>query len=133
MSPRPPLPAGRSRRDSGWRLVGLLGLLLVTLVWMPLGARDAAGVSSVLPALRPVILSQPGGGAVAGAIAGARPAAHPARPSARGHVTPVVLAGLLIALALAVVAVRRRSCPDRWPPPSAPALALGSRAPPSLV
>jgi len=51
----------RSRADTGWRLAGLVLLFVITLFWMPLGARDAGGVSSVLPSLRSVSLAQPAG------------------------------------------------------------------------
>jgi hypothetical protein len=49
----------RSRAERGWRLAALLLLGLVAFFWMPLGVRDAGGVSSVIPALRPVAQSRP--------------------------------------------------------------------------
>ena len=42
-----------ARRDRGGFLAGQLLILLFALLWLPLGTRDAAGVSSILPALRP--------------------------------------------------------------------------------
>ncbi len=128
-APAPRLRPGRSRADTGWRLAGLLGLMLVTFVWMPLGARDAAGVSSVLPALRPVALAQPAGAVVTAATSaptGAVPQAP--RPRAPVVATLAASAAAVLVAAAAVVVGRRPTLADV---PRLPALAtLADRAPP---
>jgi hypothetical protein len=94
----------RSTTERGWRLAGLLVLFVIACFWMPLGARDAAGVSSVIPALGPSTLSRPG-----------RPVAHPnaqphsARPPAPVRARSLFLAGaaaLLVAAVGAIVVLR---------------------------
>ena len=103
--------------------------MLVTFVWMPLGARDAAGVSSVLPALRPVALAQPAGAVARPGRQRRRRGAVP-RPTAPCPVAAAILAASAAVLVAAVVG-GRGSPPDpgrRAPPPSLAALA--DRAPP---
>lgn len=99
------MPA-RTTTERGWRLAGLLVLFVIAWFWMPLGTRDAAGVSSVIPALHPSTLSQPG-----------RQVAHPSaqphhaarRPAPLRHrVLPVLGAlALLAGAALGAVVVVR--------------------------
>jgi hypothetical protein len=83
----------RSTTERGWRLAGLLVLFVVACFWMPLGARDAAGVSSVIPALHPSALSRPG-----------RPIAHTiAQPEIARPPAPVRARSLLLAVVAALV------------------------------
>ncbi|WCO68631.1 hypothetical protein PO878_07800 [Iamia majanohamensis] len=124
-------PALRSRADRGWRLAGLLGLMLVTFVCLPLGARDAAGVSSVLPALRPVALAQPAG-SLASRPADAASHEAPRAPRSPRPVAPSVVVALAgVALAVLAVVARRRAADDDVPRVPA-ASASASRAPPAV-
>lgn len=83
----------RSTTERGWRLAGLLVLFVVACFWMPLGARDAAGVSSVIPALHPSALTRP-----------VRPIAQTsARPEVARPPAPVRARSLLFALVAAFV------------------------------
>lgn len=117
----------RSTAERGWRLAGLLLLGVIAFFWMPLGVRDASGVSSVIPALRPASSSRPD--------RPTRPAAS--RPNtARAVVTagsrslaatPAALAGLTLAVAGVVVAAR--ACAPRPPRLGS----LRSRGPPAVL
>lgn len=126
-SPCTSLAPTRSRADTGWRRAVLLGLMLVTFVWMPLGARDAAGVSSVLPALRAVALAQPAGTSHIRAATAADEAPRVPEPAPAPSAT--VVAALLVVAVAALVAARRRPSAADTPRPVA-LTALGSRAPP---
>ena len=90
----------RSTTERGWRLAGLLVLFVVACFWLPLGARDAAGVSSVIPALHPSALAHPERPL-------AQPNAHPqsARPSAPVRARALFLAGVVTLVVAALGAV----------------------------
>jgi hypothetical protein len=91
----------RSRCERGWRLAGLLVLFVIACFWMPLGARDAAGVSSVIPALGPSTLAQPGG-----LVTHATAQHHTQRPAPlRSRALVALLAVGLLALAAHAVVV----------------------------
>ncbi len=102
-------PASRFRAPAHMRiergpfLVCHLLLVVTAILWFPLGCRDSTGVSTVLPALRPMVDVTPAGAVAAAGRAGDR------RFAPAALVMPAVLAGV------AVVAARRaalRPAPD---------------------
>ncbi|HEX7133067.1 MAG TPA: hypothetical protein VF228_10855 [Iamia sp.] len=87
----------RLRIERGPFLILHLLLVVTAILWFPLGCRDSIGVSSVLPALRPMLQVTPTGAVVTAGHTGDR------RLSPAAIVIPALLA------AAAVVAARRPS------------------------
>jgi len=115
-------PPTRMRIERGPFLICHLLLVVTAILWFPLGCRDSTGVSSVLPALRPMLQTTPTGAVASTVHDGGR------RLSPAAIVMPAVVA------AVAVLAARRSS---RRPAPDDHTLpvrlvpgGLRSRAPP---
>jgi hypothetical protein len=117
----------RSTAERGWRLAGLLVLFVIACFWMPLGARDAGGVSSVIPALRPSTLAQPHRPAVH-ANAQAESAHRPVPPRSRVLLLAVVAGLLLAALGAVVVGAPGDDAPSGLVPRT-----FRSRGPPVVL
>ena len=117
----------RSTTERGWRLAGLLVLFVIACFWMPLGARDAGGVSSVIPALHASTLAQPHRANVH-TNTQAESARRPVSPRNRLLLLAVVVGLLVAALGAVVVA----STGDDDPPGLVPRT-LRSRGPPVVL
>lgn len=118
----------RTRRESAWRRAGLAVLVVVAFSWLPLGARDAGGVSAVLAALGP---STPADGPAPTADVAARPLAHVRAPSTvRGRLLLAPVTAVLVAAVLLVVVARTD---DATRPRRLVAGPARSRAPPVVV
>ncbi len=119
----------RSTAERGWRLAALLLLGVVAFFWMPLGVRDASGVSSVIPALRPSTQSRPDRPdrpAAARPRTDVRAALAAARRAITAVVAVVGLAPVLVLVGLALAAAAAAL-------PRPPGLGrLRSRAPPAV-
>ena len=90
-------PPARLRIERGPFLILHLLLVVTAILWFPLGCRDSTGVSSVLPALRPMLQVTPTGAVASATHTGDR------RLAPAAIVVPAVLA------ATAAVAARRAS------------------------